>query len=121
MTTTPGRDPQLTDTAILRAIEAARCDGCEEGKRLAKAEMSQTKQRWTDHWQVKAMIGLLVTAGGFVLTGGTWLVSDAVGGGKKDVEQDGRLRAVEDRFGEIQKTLEKQDLKLDEIRREVKK
>lgn len=122
---TPGDEPDVNDSGFRRAIQAAkaagRTEGFEEGRAMAEAASLNPKKRWTDHWEVKALITFTVAVLGLALTGGTWVVSQTVSNLSKNVEQDMRLQKSEERWAEYRDEQKSQRQILEDIRREVKK
>lgn len=121
----PGDEPDVNESGYRRAVQAAkaagRAEGFEEGRIMTEAAAVKPTKRWTDHWEVKALITFTLAVLGLALTGGTWVVSQTVSNLSKNVEQDMRIQKGEERWAEYRDEQKAQRQILEDIRREVKK
>lgn len=121
----PGDEPDVNESGYRRAIQAAkaagRAEGFEEGRAMAEAASVNPTKRWTDHWQVKALIGIVLFFVTTTTPGLLWMVSQAVSNQSKNVEQDMRIQKGEERWAEYRDEQKAQRQILEDIRREVKK
>lgn len=94
---------------------------------LATGATTVGSQRWTDHWQVKALVLFSLFCLTTMAGGGTWLVGRAVANESKNVEQDQRLNSYEktmetlginlgQKIDKLDTKVEKLDDKLEAIR-----
>ena len=66
--------------------------------------------RWYDHWEVRVMGGLLITAGSVIIGLAGW-------GGSKLLDHDRQLTKYETKLDAIEKKIDKIDDKLDDWRK----
>jgi len=72
--------------------------------------------RWYDRMEVRVMAALLLFFFSTTMALGGWVGNKALNNEAKNVEQDGRIRAIEQNWEMIQRKLDKIDDKLDAMK-----
>jgi Sec-independent protein translocase protein TatA len=67
----------------------------------ATGETRMGRNRWTDHWQVKALIGIVLFFITTTTPGLVWIVGRAVVNETKDAQQDVAIQTTGEQFKEF--------------------